>query len=68
APNNLNIEITNSIANINWNAVPNADYYKVFYSSDFTNWLDLGDVNGTTYQHTQPRAQAHFYKIKAMKN
>ncbi len=70
APNNLEVEITNSIASINWNAVPNADYYKVFYSSDLDNWTELGDTNNTSYQHNQTTAttEANFYMIKAMKN
>ena len=44
APNNFDVEITNSIATINWIAVPNADYYIVFYSSDLENWTELGQV------------------------
>ncbi len=70
APNNLEVEIANNIATINWIAVPNADFYEVYYSSDLENWTDLGQVSGTSYEHTQPRSntEAHFYKIKAMKN
>ena len=66
APHNLDLEITNSVTTISWNAVPNAEYYKVFYSSDLESWTELGQVRGTSYEHTQPRSQAHFYKIKAM--
>ncbi len=70
APNNLDVVITNSIATINWIAVPNSDFYKVFYSTDLENWVELGQISGTTFEHTQARSntEAHFYKIKAFKN
>ncbi len=70
APNNLDVQISNSIATINWLSVPNADYYKVYYSSDLSNWIELGDTNDTFYQHNQIRSnsEAYFYKIKAIKN
>ncbi len=67
-PNNLDVEISNSIATINWLAVPNADFYKVFYSSDLENWTELSQVSGTSYEHTQPRSEVHLYKVKAFRN
>ncbi len=70
APNNLNVQISNSLATINWLSVPNADFYKVYYSSDLSNWIELGDTNDTFYQHNQIRSnsEAYFYKVKAMKD
>ncbi len=69
-PNNLDVEMSDGIATINWLSVPNADYYKVYYSNDLNSWIELGDTNDTSYQHNQPRSntQAYFYKVKAMKN
>ena len=67
-PNNIEVEISNSIATINWLAVPNADFYKVFYSSDLENWTELGQVSGTSYEHNQPRSEVNLYKVKAFRN
>ncbi|MFA7057967.1 MAG: hypothetical protein WC155_10500, partial [Candidatus Cloacimonadales bacterium] len=68
APYNVEVEIINSLANISWQAVPYADYYLVFYSPDLESWTEIGQVNGTSYQHAQPRGEAAFYMIKAVRN
>ncbi len=70
APNNLELEMMGNLVNINWNAIPNADFYKVYYSTDLNNWIELADTNNTYYQHNQPRnsTEKYFYMIKALKN
>lgn len=68
SPNNVYVEIANSVTTINWDAIPSADYYRVFFSSDLATWTEIGQVNGTSFQHNQPRTEAYFYKIKAMRD
>ncbi len=70
APNYLEVQVVNSLASLNWLSVPNADYYKIYFSTDLSNWIELADTNNTSYQHNQPRSntEAYFYKIKAIKN
>lgn len=69
SPNNIIIEVSNSRVILNWDAVPNADYYRVFYSSDLENWSEFsGDIEGTSFQYNRIRSEAYFYKVKAMRD
>ncbi len=67
-PNIIDLDINSNVVNLTWNAVPNADFYKVFYSSDLENWTELGQVSGTSYEHNQPRSEVNLYKVKAFRN
>lgn len=65
-PANLNITIANDVAvELQWDAVPNATYYKIFYSPDFVNWVQVGLVRGTYFQHNRTLGRVGFYNVKA---
>lgn len=69
-PNNIEVQVVNNVASLNWPSVPNADYYEIYYSEDLTSWASLATTYTNSYQHNQPRSntQTYFYKIIAKKN
>jgi M6 family metalloprotease-like protein len=69
-PNNIEVQVVNNVASLNWPSVPNADYYEIYYSQDLENWALITSVTTSSYQHSLPPVNNHayFYKIIAKKN
>lgn len=60
---------TKTSVTLRWDAVPGADYYKIFRSYTETNWPAFGETEETTYTFTelQESYQYAYFVVKAYK-
>ena len=77
APNNVEYRRDGSAIVVGWNAVPDADYYRIFHDDSFGSSCGLHrgipvgceelatNVVGTTYTHTSPDDDENYYWVVA---
>ena len=81
SPINVQYRRADSVAVVNWDPVPRADYYKIYYDDFFDSGCGLGsdgtpnfcellvdNVSGTSYTHTSPDHDDNYYWVVACNN